>query len=123
MRCLILLLVSAVVDLFSQKVAAESPHNDQLSQATVWGGVGRRLSCGTTAEATRERDEPRHHGMMTGHSVWYRLVSEHSGTETVATVKMSPPDWFDTVLAVYSGNTLQELNTSPAMMTTMVCTV
>jgi thiol-disulfide isomerase/thioredoxin len=62
-------------------------------------------STGSNAGATRQADEPWHNGSSTGRSVWWSWEAQEKGFLTVSTEGSS----FDTVLAIYTGDTLSGL--------------
>lgn len=61
---------------------------------------------GTNEFANREAGEPWHAGYSQGASVWWTWTAQHSGRVTLTTLGSD----FDTLLAVYRGNTLSTLN-------------
>src|SRR5207237_2919235 len=60
---------------------------------------------GTNVAATKEAGEPSHAGNAGGHSVWYRWTASANATLTIDTVGSS----FDTLLAVYTGSSVNAL--------------
>lgn len=79
--------------------------NDQFSAAvTVTGSSGQ--SSGITIGAGKETLEPNHAGVAGGASIWYRWTAANTGWVSVNTNGSG----FDTVLAVYSGTTLNNLS-------------
>ncbi|MEZ5276000.1 MAG: S8 family serine peptidase [Opitutaceae bacterium] len=75
------------------------PANDDLSaafkaaDASFW-------RIGSNEGATHEKGEPVHHGVGTGHSVWWEWIAPRSGPYYLDTVGSGT----DTVLAVYTGS-------------------
>ena len=59
----------------------------------------------SNSEATTENGEPRHSNKRTGNTIWYRWRPEASGLATLSLQGSS----FDTVMAVYEGNSLTQL--------------
>jgi uncharacterized repeat protein (TIGR01451 family)/uncharacterized delta-60 repeat protein len=85
--------------------AVAQPTNDNFVNATVISGfVG--TTNGTTVGATSELGEPVHAGTGGGKSIWYRWTSPINGAMIFNTEGSS----FDTVLAVYTGNSVSDLS-------------
>jgi hypothetical protein len=84
-----------------------APVNDNFANAQVITGCLPTVT-GTNFGATKESGEPIHFQGSPGSakSVWYRWQSPGSGTTLINTTGSS----FDTVLAVYTGNTLGALS-------------
>ena len=80
------------------------PANDNFASGTAVVGASWARS-GSTTNATAELGEPSHAGQAPGLSVWYTWTPSSSGLATVSTAGSS----FDTVLAVYTGNSLGTL--------------
>ena len=59
----------------------------------------------SNSQATTENGEPRHSNKRTGNTIWYRWQPAASGLATLSLQGSS----FDTVLAVYEGNSLTQL--------------
>jgi len=78
--------------------------NDAFAQAQALSGQS-LTATGTTANASREGSEPQILGKTGGRSLWYRWTAPRSGTFQVA----ADASGFDTLLAVYSGNSLGTL--------------
>jgi hypothetical protein len=83
---------------------AAPPPNDAFASAARLE-VPPAIQLGTIAEATREEGEPQHAPNATGPTVWYFHRAER--TERLALSTCSTR--FDTVLAVYTGETLGSL--------------
>lgn len=80
------------------------PPNDMFSQATsITGCLG--AVTGYNTAATKEAGEPNHAGRTGGASVWYQWTGQVTGTLTVDVTDAN----FDTILAVYSGNSVGNL--------------
>jgi hypothetical protein len=82
------------------------PPNDDFSDAeTLAGGEG--ITETNNRLATREPEEPRHLGRCCrgDHSVWYTWTAPERGTLTLETRGSR----FDTIMAVYKGSALSEL--------------
>jgi hypothetical protein len=87
-------------------LAWSAPPNDAFANAqTVDGGAG--AVPGTNIDATVEPDEPSHAGPG-GASVWYRWTAPATGTGTFDVC--GPETDFDTLLAVYTGTTVDKLD-------------
>src|ERR1700722_5620428 len=85
--------------------AVAQPTNDNFVNATIISGfVG--TTNGTTVGATAELGEPVHAGTGGGKSIWYRWTSPINGAMIFNTEGSS----FDTVLAVYTGNSVSDLS-------------
>lgn len=80
------------------------PANDDFVGAAIIAG-GPVTVTGLNASATSEALEPRHGGVGGGQSAWWRWTVPSSGTVTIHTRDSN----FDTVLAVYAGNTVGAL--------------
>jgi hypothetical protein len=86
--------------------AAVAPSNDNFGSAQVLEGYMGSVS-GNNAGATRESGEPNHGSDNPGgRSLWYRWVAPATGMATLSLADTQ----FDTVLAVYTGTSLAELN-------------
>jgi hypothetical protein len=81
------------------------PPNDMFASAEALTDRFGYLEA-SNVEATREPDEPYHAGNQGGASVWYVWTAPHRGRATVSTCNYSE---FDTVLAVYTGDDLSDL--------------
>ncbi|HAM72139.1 MAG TPA: hypothetical protein DCM86_10895, partial [Verrucomicrobiales bacterium] len=79
--------------------------NDSFAGAAPLGPVVGGEVSGSNFEATSEPGEPQHAGKPGGRSVWWRWVAPSSGLFTLTTDGSS----FDTLLAVYKGETLEGL--------------
>jgi|GEM_PF-2694139 len=79
--------------------------NDNFADAfPITGSVDQ--AAGHNAGATGETGEPDHAGYSDGQSVWWRWTAPSSGTVVMDTFGSS----FDTLLAVYTGNSVDNLN-------------
>ena len=85
---------------------AAPPTNDNFSAAQVITGCNGTVA-GSNVGATKETGEPNHSpdNMAGSRSVWYRWQAPSTGTATIATAGSN----FDTVLAVYTGNSVNLL--------------
>jgi len=81
------------------------PPNDQFAQRTLLQGSSVTTN-GSNVNATREPGEPDHAGRLADSSVWWSWTAGEAGRVTITTGGSS----FDTLLAVYSGSTLSNLN-------------
>ena len=83
---------------------SEPPSNDAIAGAEELVG-SRGTTRGHNTGATKEPGEPDHAGNAGGRSVWYRWTAPEDGTATIDTFGSD----FDTLLAVYRGSSLAEL--------------
>ncbi len=83
--------------------------NDAFTQATVLTGTSGQVA-GSNTGATAESGEPLHAQKTGGRSVWFRWIAPASGMWTFDTAGSS----FDTLLAIYLGNTVSALTTVAA---------
>ena len=81
------------------------PANDDFANATSISGTTAQLT-GSNAYATREPGEPNHAGDAGGHSVWWKWMAPAGGAATLNTIGSD----FDTLLAVYTGNSVSNLS-------------
>ena len=104
-RSTVLLLLLVCAGTATGQAAAAAPANDHFADAVRLSG-GSGTATGTTVEATSETGEPKHSSYgVGGHSVWYRWTAPGSGSVTFETCTSS----FSTVLAVYTGSTVNGL--------------
>src|SRR5256884_62594 len=82
------------------------PSNDAFANAQPLSGSAGSVT-GSNAGATKESGEPNHAGDPGGHSVWYRWTAPSSGSVTIDTLGSD----FDTLLGVYTGNSVSSLTT------------
>jgi Lysyl oxidase/Concanavalin A-like lectin/glucanases superfamily/Immunoglobulin domain/Immunoglobulin I-set domain len=80
------------------------PLNDNFASAQALLG-GFATVPGNTANATKEAGEPNHAGNVGGHSVWYTWTAPSTKAVTIDTINSS----FNTLLAVYTGSSLNNL--------------
>ncbi|HWY76108.1 MAG TPA: immunoglobulin domain-containing protein, partial [Verrucomicrobiae bacterium] len=80
------------------------PLNDNFANAQALLG-GFASVPGNNVNATKETGEPNHAGNAGGHSVWYQWTALSTKSVTIDTIGSS----FDTLLAVYTGNSLNAL--------------
>ena len=78
--------------------------NDNFANRQVLGGDNGSVA-GNNAGATKEGGEPAHAGNGGGRSVWYHWTAPLNGSLTVDTRQSN----FDTLLAVYTGNSVNAL--------------
>jgi hypothetical protein len=90
--------------------AAGPPVNDLFTNAQALSGADVSLSGETNVGATKEEGEPNHADNLGGASVWYRWTAPH----TVWTLLDTIGSDFDTLLAVYTGSTVNNLTTIDA---------
>jgi hypothetical protein len=80
------------------------PPNDNFAERITLSG-STVITNGTNRDATREEGEPEHAGEAGGKPVWWTWTAPSAGTTTIWTLGSD----FDTVLAVYSGETVDDL--------------
>ena len=84
-------------------LASAAPANDDFAEARVAPPEAKLT--GTTTGATRQRGEPRHANTPASRSVWYRFTTTRKTTLVFQTCESR----LNTVIAVYSGRSLQSL--------------
>jgi len=89
------------------------PANDNFANATVLTGLSGSLS-GTNANATKESNEPKDAGNTGGKSVWFSFTPANDMQVSLNTGGSN----FDTLLAVYLGNSLSNLTSVASNYTT-----
>jgi hypothetical protein len=100
LRLLGLVLV-VVAALAAPTAALAAPPNDAFAAAQELSG--REVSVeGLNKDATKEDGEPPHAGKLGGASIWYRWTAPAAGRVVVSTCEST----FDTLLAVYTGDSL-----------------
>ena len=82
-----------------------APGNDHFANAYTLSGS----SGSTTKGATKQTGEPQHAGDPGGASVWWRFTASTSEDVTVTTCPVNGYTSFDTVLAVYTGTSVNAL--------------
>lgn len=101
LRLLGLMLVVVAALAAPTTALAAPPANDAFTAAQELSG--REVSVeGLNKDATKETNEPNHAGEPGGASIWYRWTAPASGRAVVSTCESS----FDTLLAVYTGDSL-----------------
>lgn len=83
---------------------AAPPANDAFADGVVLAGDN-GSAAGSNVEATKEAGEPAHAGNAGGASIWYRWTPDRAGRAVFSTCASD----FDTVLAVYTGTTVNSL--------------
>lgn len=87
------------------------PANNNLAGAATITLAGNAATvAGYNTNATKETGEPNHAGNAGGRSVWWRWLAPSSGNATLDT----RGSYFDTTLAVYTGNAVSALTTVAA---------
>lgn len=81
------------------------PPNDNFEDRIAFGGVPVSTT-GVNVDATKEPGEPNHVGYAGGKSVWWSWTAPYSGKFVVDTIGST----FNTLLAVYSGSTVDALD-------------
>ncbi len=86
------------------------PANDNFAAAEALAGCSGSVN-GTNVSATQETGEPEHDpaGFPSSRSVWYRWQAPASGSVTITTLGSATD--FDTMLAIYTGNSVNALVT------------
>lgn len=79
--------------------------NNHFANCQVVNGNAGSVGGNNNATATKEAGEPNHAGNIGGRSLWYCWTPPASGSATIDTIDSD----FDTVLAVYTGSSLQAL--------------
>jgi hypothetical protein len=90
----------AVLKLLLPELAAGDDFEDRVS---ISGFTG--IASGTNFVATRQEGEPLHFGKPGGKSVWYSWIPSETGIASFKTTGST----FDTLLAIYTGNSLTNL--------------
>jgi len=88
---------------FAANAAAVGPANDNLANATPLTGETNFVT-GSNVGATRQPGEP-NHADVGGYSVWWSWTSPITGSVSIDTGGSA----FDTLLAVYTGNSISNL--------------
>lgn len=99
--------VAASLMLAAQPAWAAPPANDSFSTAATLSGDLPITIAGSTVDATKEAGEPNHAGIAGGHSVWFRWTAASTGPVLIETCESA----FDTLLAVYRGDEIDQLTT------------
>lgn len=102
-ECRLLLgIACAAMMIWAQSATAQqAPANDAFANATVLSG-NLVQTTGSNFFSSAENGEPRHGGVGGGRSVWWQWTASTSARTTIDTIGSD----FDTVLAVYTGNTV-----------------
>src|SRR6185295_7639375 len=82
------------------------PANDAFAAATSISGNSGSIN-GNSANATKQSGEPNHAGDLGGASVWYNWTAPSASPVTIDTTLSA----FNTLLAVYTGNSVGALTT------------
>src|SRR5438876_3867721 len=82
----------------------QNPANDNFANCEFIGGATGSVT-GSNVGATKEGGEPNHAGNPGGHSIWYCWTAPDTAFVTFDTVGST----FDTLLAVYAGNSVDTL--------------
>src|SRR5581483_11486726 len=97
-------LLFIVLAMLAAASAQAQPANDNFASATViTGGTG--TISGSNVNATAELGEPVIAGLGGGHSIWYSWTASFTGSISFNTEGSS----FDTVMAAYTGNSVNAL--------------
>jgi hypothetical protein len=85
------------------------PMNDDFECRTPLYGASVTVYDGTRF-ATKEPGEPNHANNRGGRSVWWTWTAPDSGRATISTIgSTNPTNNFDTLLAIYTGNSVSNL--------------
>ncbi len=95
---------AGVINLHLVFASGAAPANDKFAAAIVLTGAS-NTTTGSNLRATAELNEPAHAGFAAHSSVWWKWTAPTSGVATIDTIGSA----FDTVLAVYVGNTVGAL--------------
>ncbi|MFM8763722.1 MAG: hypothetical protein ACKOEZ_02640, partial [Spartobacteria bacterium] len=85
----------------------DAPQNDNFANAQVLNTADFDFASasGSSRKATAESGEPAHAGSNASRSLWWTWTAPHAGAATISTEGSD----FDTVLAVYTGNSMNAL--------------
>jgi hypothetical protein len=89
---------------FQLTVRAFDPVNDIFANASNLSGSNGRVDF-SSLNATFEGNEPNHAGKIGGHSVWFQFTPSTDGLLSLSTTNSA----IDTLLAIYSGERINEL--------------
>ena len=104
LRCLVAVAAVLLVAIVPGTASAVPPSNDNFANAeTLTGRVG--YVDGYNTDATKEAGEPNHAGNPGGASIWYVWTAPYAGRMTLSLCYSE----FDTLLAVYTGTQLVNL--------------
>jgi PKD repeat protein len=86
---------------------SDAPLNDNFANAQALNTADYDFASasGSSRKATAESGEPAHAGSNASRSLWWTWTAQHSGSVTIDAAGSS----FDTVLAVYTGTTMNSL--------------
>jgi hypothetical protein len=104
LRLLGLMLVVAAALAAPTAALAAPPPNDAFAAAQELSGRDVSVQ-GLNKDAIKEAGEPNHAGELGGHSIWYRWTAPAGGRVVISTCDSD----FDTLLAVYTGDSLLDL--------------
>jgi secreted trypsin-like serine protease len=94
--------LQAELNAFAHGTIPPPPSNDAFASPIVLTGTFDSVTNQNNANATKEAGEPDHAGNAGGRSLWYRWTAPASGATSVDTCDGN----FDTLVAVYTGNSL-----------------
>src|SRR4051794_20893689 len=103
---LLILAIALGLWLCVPSAASAVPANDNFANATALSGSN-VSTAGDNIGATAEAGEPNHAGNASAHSVWWSWTAPSTGRFVIDTCDFNT---VDTVLAVYTGNTLAALS-------------
>src|SRR5436190_5408167 len=93
--------LGGILSVFLAGSASSAPVNDNFINATVLAGSTNLVTV-TNTDATIEAGEPTHANASGGKSVWWSWQAPVTGSVAISTAGSS----FDTLLAVYTGETI-----------------
>jgi len=96
--------IAGINYIYGSSGTIQAPLNDNFADRLVLTGVSGEAT-GNNYYATRETGEPLHAGLVGGASVWWEWTAPEEGKVIIDAFGSS----FDTVLAIYSGSSLQTL--------------
>jgi len=96
--------IVAYLESIDNQTTDPNPENDNFANAQEISGVP-ITSTGQNVDGTKEVDEPNHAGSAGGSSVWWSWTAPENGSFRITTAGSD----FDTLLGVYTGNSLSSL--------------
>ncbi|HON07340.1 MAG TPA: PPC domain-containing protein [Verrucomicrobiota bacterium] len=85
----------------------QGPANDMFTNRTILPSIDKITVTGNNMYASSEDGEPKHAGLNNGKSVWWSWTAPQTGPVQISTAGSD----FDTLLAVYTGNSVTSLVT------------
>jgi len=103
-NAVVTIFIAALIGLFSTSAFAVAPANDNFANAEVVSGMQAHVSR-TNVDATRETGEGFHVNNFGGKSVWFKWTAPTSRRMMITLTRSD----FNTLLAVYTGNAVNNL--------------